>query len=89
MKCFHIIVCGIVQGVGFRAFTKRIADAFELKGYVRNLINGSVEIEVEGDEKRIKKFIKTLKEGPVYAQVEAVHIKPVPTKNYTQFEILY
>ena len=45
---------GVVQGVGFRPFVYRIATQLNLKGYVLNLGNAGVEIEVEGEEYKIK-----------------------------------
>ncbi|CUT02300.1 Acylphosphatase, partial [Candidatus Kryptonium thompsonii] len=47
--CAHIIVKGLVQGVGFRWFVQKHANHLGLKGWTRNLSNGDVEIEVEGE----------------------------------------
>ena len=46
----HIFVSGLVQGVFFRYFTKKTADKLNLKGWVKNLDDGRVEILAEGDE---------------------------------------
>ncbi|MBU4246408.1 MAG: acylphosphatase [Nanoarchaeota archaeon] len=56
-----IIVHGSVQGVGFRASTKAIAQDMGLKGYVQNLPNGTVKVVVEDEEETIKKLVKILK----------------------------
>ena len=50
MKTCKIIVSGIVQGVGFRYFTFRLAEEYNLKGWVRNNLNGTVEMIVSGEE---------------------------------------
>ena len=59
----HVIVKGLVQGVGFRWFVEREATQLGLNGYVKNLLNGDVEVEVEGERGIIEEFIKHLKLG--------------------------
>ncbi len=53
----HLKVYGRVQGVGFRYRAKRIADALELTGTVRNMDDGSVELEVQGDDGLVEEYI--------------------------------
>ncbi|MCS7228440.1 MAG: acylphosphatase [Candidatus Kryptonium sp.] len=86
--CAHIIVKGIVQGVGFRWFVQKHANNLGLYGWVRNLSNGDVEIEVEGERSLVEELIKLVKVGPRYAHVEDVQItwKPYEAK-YKSFEI--
>ncbi|MFH0931817.1 MAG: acylphosphatase [Candidatus Zixiibacteriota bacterium] len=86
----HIIVSGIVQGVGYRYFVYRKAGEYNLKGYVRNLHNEDVEIEVEGDKGMILDFIKDLKIGPRSAHVTGVNIEWLEHKNnYSDFQIRF
>ena len=56
----HIIFTGIVQGVGFRYTTQRIADELGLTGWVKNLSDGRVEIIVEGAKDQIEVLINHL-----------------------------
>ena len=56
----HIRVFGRVQGVGFRAWARRQADSLNLSGWVRNRINGSVEIMADGAAQDIEIFLKAL-----------------------------
>jgi len=58
----HIIFFGTVQGVGFRFTVQRYALSSDLKGWVKNLPNGSVEILVEGPEERIEQFCQDIEE---------------------------
>lgn len=51
---------GTVQGVGFRFTTLRIARGHDVSGYVRNLLNGEVEVVVEGTSDAIEKFLKAV-----------------------------
>lgn len=71
----HLFVSGIVQGVNFRYFTYLLAKAYGLKGFVRNLFDGRVEIEVEGDERLIRDFIKEIGIGPRAAVITGVDVE--------------
>ncbi|KAI9823585.1 MAG: hypothetical protein M1832_002366 [Thelocarpon impressellum] len=62
-------VTGQVQGVSYRAFTRRKATSYGLTGWVRNMANGQVEGEMQGDEEAIKKLLKDLDNGPPHAHV--------------------
>ena len=83
-----IKVNGIVQGVGFRPFVYRLASRLGLKGYVLNLGDAGVEIEVEGNDKDIEKFIFLLKkEKPPLAVIGEVNVEIGNEKGYNRFEI--
>ena len=71
----HILVSGLVQGVGFRYFVCNKAMTLTLTGFVRNLFSGDVEIEVEGDRSLIEEFIKLVKVGPRAARVKDMKIE--------------
>lgn len=84
----HITIRGFVQGVGFRYFAYNRATNLSLTGFVRNLYNGDVEIEVEGDRSLIEEFIKEMKIGPRAAHVADVKIHWKEKSNkYHSFEI--
>ncbi|MBI3586156.1 MAG: acylphosphatase [Ignavibacteriales bacterium] len=84
----HIIVKGLVQGVGFRYYVVRQASQLGLPGYVHNLYNGDVEIEVEGDRSLIEEFIKQVKIGPSSAQVKDLKIEWTECQNkFKGFEV--
>ena len=70
----HIIVIGLVQGVGFRYYVHRHASRFGIKGYVRNLYNGDVEIEAEGERDALESFIREVRIGPRAAYVTDMKI---------------
>ena len=53
---------GIVQGVGFRYTARRLAQQFDVAGYVKNLPDGRVEIIVEGPTDQIETFLQTIHE---------------------------
>ncbi len=84
----HIIVSGLVQGVGFRYFIYRKAVELELRGFVRNLFNGDVEIVVEGEKDKIHILIEHAKIGPRSAFVKDVKVEWEEDKNeFTDFKI--
>jgi len=85
----YLRVYGIVQGVFFRAYTQKEALALGLKGYVRNMPDGSVEIIAQGQEEKLKKLIEKVKVGPPAASVERVEERwEKITRKYDAFEIL-
>ncbi len=84
----HVLVSGIVQGVGFRYFVYNKARDLSLTGYVRNLFSGDVEIEAEGDRSLIEEFIKLIKIGPRAANVTDTKIEWIKyTGTHSGFEM--
>ena len=83
-----IIVKGMVQGVGYRYFCYKKARQYEITGYVKNLFNGDVELEAEGEKNMITEFVKDLKTGPSNAYVKSVNVEMFPYENkYQQFNV--
>lgn len=86
----RLSIHGVVQGVGFRWFTKREADWFNLAGWVRNEPDGSVTAEVEGETGLVKDFIQALKTGNRYAHVTRIAEEPLElTLESPPFSIRY
>lgn len=53
---------GHVQGVGFRYSTAQVAKGYEVTGFVKNLIDGRVELEIEGEESECRQMIETVQD---------------------------
>lgn len=70
-----ITVKGNVQGVGYRWYADRTARKYEVKGFVENLADGSVYLEVEGNRTEIEYLIKELHSGPKMSKVEEVIVE--------------
>lgn len=86
----HLLVQGRVQGVGFRAFVQSQAVRRALKGWVKNLPDGRVESEVEGEEALVNEFIRTVRRGPSLARVQNVDLEWInPHARDSSFEIMY
>lgn len=73
----HIIFYGRVQGVGFRWHATSFANSTGLTGWVQNLEDGTVEMEVQGTEEKIDKLV-TYMEGRNYVLIEKMDSKSLP-----------
>lgn len=74
MRRVKVLISGRVQGVYFRLFTQNKAKHFAIKGYVRNLPDGRVEIVAEAKHPVIEQFLKWCHKGPITARVDHVEI---------------
>ena len=83
-----IIVTGSVQMVGFRTFIKNIADSLNIKGYAKNLDDGSVIIVCESEKNDIEELINEIrKKTPSFASIEDISVEyAVYTGEYVSFE---
>jgi len=88
MKAVKVIIYGKVQGVGFRNFVFLNAKKLNIKGYVKNNPDGTVEAVFEGDEDNINKMIELCKKGPERARVDKIDIKEIEINNYQDFKII-
>jgi len=87
MKAVEIYVSGVVQGVGFRYYTTRIARELGVKGFVKNLPDGRVYIYAVGEETALEKFISYVHQGPPLAVVRDVEVRNAEVKNFERFEV--
>jgi acylphosphatase len=86
----HLLISGLVQGVGYRWFVMRKANEYDLKGYVRNLYTDDVEVEVEGERSLIINFVKELEVGPRSAHITDIKIQWAEYKGeYKNFDIKF
>ncbi len=87
MEC-SFRVEGQVQGVGFRWWTQALGRQLELRGWVRNEADGSVEIHAGGPEGSVREFQRQLHAGPRGAKVERVtEVGPAQERPASGFEI--
>jgi len=85
------IVSGDVQGVGFRYFVLRhVQRRSDLKGFVRNLHDGRVEVYAEGEEAELQDLEAALRKGPQGSWVDRLHIEDEnPSGQYHDFRITF
>jgi acylphosphatase len=84
---YKIHVTGQVQGVGFRRNAVSEARYCGIKGFVKNLSDGSVYIEAEGTREQLNSYVEWCKKGPVFGFVKSVTADSFPAVNYTDFRI--
>jgi acylphosphatase len=90
LVCVRIVISGVVQGVGYRYFAMKKAKDCGFGGYVKNLYNGDVEVEVEGEKGLINDFIEELKVGPMSSQVTNVNVEWRDYQNrYNNFDVKF
>jgi acylphosphatase len=87
MRRVHAIVTGRVQGVGFRYAARAQAHELGLAGWVRNLPDGAVEVEAEGEPDAVERMLTWLGTGPRDAAVANVEATEVPPRGESGFVI--
>ncbi|MBO4350525.1 MAG: acylphosphatase [Proteobacteria bacterium] len=89
MVRYHYYVSGEVQGVGFRYKAQRIASRLQLTGWVRNLSDGRVELELQGEQLDIERFFPWM-EDSCYIEIAKIEAKELPTvDNEASFGVRY
>ncbi|KPA16509.1 acylphosphatase [Candidatus Magnetomorum sp. HK-1] len=89
VKC-HVRISGIVQGVCYRMETRRAARQFGVKGWVKNMPDGTVEGVFEGAKDAVDKLIDWCYSGPPHAKVNDVSTSWEDNiENFESFEIVY
>ncbi|RLK63239.1 acylphosphatase [Atopobacter sp. AH10] len=92
MRCVHLIVYGRVQGVGFRYTSKMCADKLSIKGSVRNMLDGGVEIYAIAPDNAIALFLQEIIASPTrFGHVDHYQVKDLPLKlgeKWIDFKIL-
>ncbi len=89
LKAVRVRISGVVQGVGFRYFTRAVARDLGLRGYVRNMDDGSVEAVAEGEPERIDLFLDRVATGPPASSVSGLKVAEIPPSGYDDFGIRF
>ncbi len=88
MEARRYLVSGRVQGVGYRYYVIREAQALALAGWVRNLADGSVEVVAAGEDAVLHAFEGRLWQGPPHARVAALDSAPAAAPEWADFRVL-
>ncbi len=84
----HLVITGLVQGVWYRAYTERTANALGLTGWVGNMPDGSVEAVMEGSRAAIDMAVLECKKGSQGSRVDSVEVTyEEPTEEFDSFII--
>lgn len=87
MRRVHVVVRGMVQGVGYRYTLRLIAADAGATGWVRNLRDGSVEAEIEGTPQQVDEVLAWMAEGPPGSRVEAATVTDAEPAGSTGFQV--
>jgi acylphosphatase len=88
-KSIRIYLTGTVQDVFFRAFIKENAERYNVKGFIRNLEDGRIEIFLEGNIDDVDKVIELAKKGPKNSIIRGFEIKDEKFQDFKNFKILH
>lgn len=88
MKTIRIKISGQVQGVFFRKFIADEAKKIDLKGHVRNLESGEVEVVAEGAPESVDEMIKICKKGAPHSIVKNVDVQDLNHIGFDDFKVL-
>lgn len=88
-KAVRLYITGTVQGIFFRQFIKDNAERYNLRGFVRNLEDGRIEVFIEGDIENVDKMTEVCRKGPKHSQIKKVDIKEEKFQEFKEFKILH
>ncbi len=78
-EAYLVKISGIVTGVGFRYSTRAFVSQFsEVKGYVKNVCEGEVEVRIQGKKEHLEVILAWLRRGPSHCRIDEIKINPVP-----------
>ncbi|MDD5193959.1 MAG: acylphosphatase [Candidatus Nanoarchaeia archaeon] len=88
MKTLRVYISGAVQGLFFRKFLEEQANRIGVRGFVRNLEDGRVEIVIEGREDKVNEMLKACQgEGYSHANVKDIKIEELKYQGFEGFKI--
>jgi acylphosphatase len=88
-KSIRVYLTGTVQDVFFRAFVKENAERYNVKGFIRNLEDGRIEIFLEGNIDDVNKMLELCKKGPKNSIIRGFEIKDEKFQDFKNFKILH
>lgn len=83
----RFVIRGRVQGVGYRFFVEKHAQRIGLRGYAKNLGDGTVEVVAAGTPAELQELEGLLRQGPRLALVSGVEAEAAPPGDYSQFRV--
>lgn len=87
-KSVRLLISGTVQGVFFRKFVKDHADKSNVRGFVRNLEDGRLEVFLEGDSDNVDNMISICKRGPNHSNLRQIEEKDERFQDFKEFRIM-
>ena len=87
MKTLKLYISGTVQGVFFRKFIENKANELKVRGFVRNLDDGRVEVVIEGEDRNVNYMLEICKRGDLHTKIEDVEIQEIKHQGFKNFRI--
>lgn len=87
MKTVHVVVEGLVQGVGYRYSLRSVAERAGVTGWTRNRADGTVEAVLEGEDAAVDGVVEWMAAGPPGADVTRSRVRETAAAGSTAFEI--
>lgn len=87
MNSVRVIIHGQVQGVGYRWFARDMAEANAVSGWVRNRRDGTVEVELHGNDTAVAVVLTVLRDGPPHSRVDDLTVTEIPESVGVGFDI--
>jgi len=87
MKTLRVYITGTVQGVFFRKYIKDKADELNIRGFVRNLDDGRIEIIIEGRDENVNEMLSKCKQGPSHAEIKEINFEGLRHQGFKGFKI--
>jgi acylphosphatase len=88
MKTLRIYISGTVQGVMFRKYLEDQANAIGVRGFVRNMNDGRVEVVAEGIDEKVLAMLEVCKKGTQHTMVRNVEIQEIKNQGFEGFKTL-
>lgn len=87
MKTLRVKIKGLVQGLFFRKFVKENADKLGVRGFVRNLEDGRIEIVIEGRDEKVNELLAGCKKGPKHSEIKEIEVEEIKHQGFEDFKI--
>lgn len=87
MKTLRIKIKGVVQGVFFRKFVKENADKLSVRGFVRNLEDGRIEMVIEGKDEKVNELLEICKKGPKHSEIKEIEVEEIKHQGFQDFKV--
>ena len=88
MKTLRVYISGTVQGVLFRKFIEENANRIGVRGFVRNLDDGRVEVVIEGTDDKVMQMLEICKTGTAHSKIREVRFQEIPNQSFVGFKIM-
>ncbi len=88
-KSVRIYISGAIQAIFYKSFIKENAERFDVKGFIRSLDDGRIEIFLEGNPEGVNKLIDLARKGPRHTNVKNFEVKPEKFQGIKNFKVLH